>query len=528
MYHWNLSSAIRFFGALVFLYVLFQTWLQPTDFDPNQLEPIESPSPESPNPQPAINTPPSPLELDASFDTLQARLINPGKPPSAKLERILHDFDQKHYQDVETQLQELPQQMLASDHVRHFAAAIWNNVGVYQEQSFGIEISVNAFKQAVALAPHNPIALLNLTQAYWGLHDAALTPAFLESVLRVAPHDAFTHIALADLLLENGKMAEAEQHLKLAQAQALADPSLKTYFQQLTGKLDHQRITGQTEPSPDPAQPVPLLSNSLLSAQTESQRSPTVTGKSTATRPVSAPNGETSGKPRESHSVGKFTIIFDGKPNPDMAMRIRSILEYASEDISNKFGYTPTTSIQVVLHTEQPFTIDAGNPGGADDLYDHGSATIHLPVGGTMEDLAVLSRALRHEFAHAFLHDKMHTHINQLPTWVVEGLAIQLAEDPWPALEEIKQKPFSVISLPALEKQWDPSHKDKLSLAYLESASAVQSLVDRHGMYGIRQVMNVMQAGQTFEGAMKQKWSLSYDQFQRDWEKAFTASMGRD
>jgi len=84
------------------------------------------------------------------------------------------------------------------------------------------------------------------------------------------------------------------------------------------------------------------------------------------------------------------------------------------------------------------------------------------------------------------------------------------------------------MAFSVLEHQWDRSHKDKLSLAYLESAAAVQRLVDRHGMYGIRQVMNPMQAGQTFKGAMKQKWALSYEQFQHDWEKAFAASMGRD
>jgi len=513
MYHWNLSSAIRFLGALVFLYVLFQALFEPTNIDPNPEEPIESPALESPAPLPSISKPASPLEFDTSFDAIQARLINPGKPPSAELERILDDFDREHYQDVEKHLRELRQEMLAGEGPRSFAAALWNNLGVRQEQSFGIEVSVNAFKKAVALAPQNPIALLNLTQAYWGLHDEALTPEFLESVLRVAPHDPFSHIALADLLLENGKMAEAGQHLKLAQAQALADPSLKAYFQQLTGKLGHQNAVSLGGSGVDSKQPAPT-----------SLPSPVLTRADTP--PSSPTNGTATGSsiPRARE---RFTITFDGESNPDMAMRIRSILEYASEDMSNKFGYTPADSIQVMLHTEQPFAIDAGNPGGADNLYDLGSATIHLPVGGAMEDLAVLSRVLRHEFAHAFLHDKMRTHMNQLPTWLVEGLAIQLAEDPWPALEELKQKPFSVISLSALEKQWDRSHKDKLSLAYLESAAAVQSLVDRHGMYGIRQVMNLMQAGQTFEGAMKQKWSVSYDQFQRDWEKTFASSVGQ-
>jgi hypothetical protein len=46
-------------------------------------------------------------------------------------------------------------------------------------------------------------------------------------------------------------------------------------------------------------------------------------------------------------------------------------------------------------------------------------------------------------------------------------------------------------------------------------------------MYGIRQIMNLLQAGQSLDAAMKQKWSVSYEDFQRGWEKTFTSSMGR-
>ena len=121
----------------------------------------------------------------------------------------------------------------------------------------------------------------------------------------------------------------------------------------------------------------------------------------------------------------------------------------------------------------------------------------------------------------------MRTHIDQLPTWIAEGLAIQLAEDPWPALEEVKEKPFPLISLSLLEKRWDRSQRDKLDFAYVESIAAVQSLIDRFGIYGIRQIMNLLQSGQSLDAAMKQKWSVSYEEFQRGWEKTFTASMAQ-
>ncbi|MGH7181437.1 MAG: hypothetical protein ACREJN_05615 [Nitrospiraceae bacterium] len=39
-------------------------------------------------------------------------------------------------------------------------------------------------------------------------------------------------------------------------------------------------------------------------------------------------------------------------------------------------------------------------------------------------------------------------------------------------------------------------------------------------MYTIRQLMNVLLAGQPLETAMRQKLSLSYKQFQRQWAQS--------
>jgi tetratricopeptide (TPR) repeat protein len=522
MYRQDLSSIIRPLGVVLFLFVAFQVWIKPTDFDRRPPEPSEPLAP-----QPAISRHTLPLVQDAPGDALQPRLIQPGEAPSAQLENIRDDVDRGNYRDAEANLHKLPDTLLAKDRARQFAAALWNNLGVQQEQHSGIEVSVKAFEQAVALAPKNPVALLNLTHAYWGLHDKALTPAFLESVLRAAPNDAFSHIALADLQIEHGKLAEAARHMKYAQARAVTDPDLKAYFQRLTGKLDRQMVAGQSDPASVPAQPVTTPSPLVVPPKTESPLSPSIAQES-ATAPVaSTPSGETAGGPVTPHVMERFAITFNGKPDPETALRIRSILDYAYEEMSKKFGYAPTASIQVVLHTAQKFAPDAGSPIGADKLYDQDSSTIHLPVDGAMEDLAILSRILRHQFAHALLQDKMRTRKDHIPSWLVEGLAIQLAEDPWPALEEIKQKPPTIIALALLEKGWDRSQTDKLGLSYVESTAAVQSLVDRYGMYGIRQIMNLIQAGQSFDAAMKQKWSVSYVQFQRDWEKNFTSSMGQ-
>jgi Flp pilus assembly protein TadD len=520
MYRRDISSVIRLLSILLFLFVLFQLWIKPT-----YLAPAPSQPDVSPNPEPTIVEPAAPLEQQASREAPRTRLIEPGDAPSAQLGQIRDDLDRGNYREVEKSLQTLLPKLLSGERAKQFAAALWNNLGVQQEKFSGIEVSVKAFKQAVTLAPKNPVALLNLTQAYWGLRDTALTPEFLESVLLVAPDDAFSHIALADILIEKGNTAEAERHLKLVQTPAKADPYLAAYFQRLTGKLDHQIVADRRTPAS--SSPTPVPSPSVVLTETAPQMSPPIAQKPSTVPAASASIGETAGGKLVPRVMEQFAIQFDGKPDPETSMRIRSMLEYAHEEMSKKFGYALASTVKVVLHTEQKFSTDVGSPAGADELRDPDSSTIHIPVDGAMEDLAVLSRVLRHEFAHALLYDKMRGHKDKLPTWLAEGLAIQLAEDAWPALEEIKQKSQPVISLSLLEGPWDRSQKDKLDLAYVESAAAVQSLVDRFGMYGIRQIMNLLQAGQSLDAAMKQKWSVSYEDFQRGWEKTFTSSMGR-
>jgi tetratricopeptide (TPR) repeat protein len=517
MYRRDMSSVIRLLSILLFLFVLFQLWIKPTYLTPAPSQPDVLP-----NPEPVISERVAPLEHRATPEVPQTRLIEPGDAPSAQLGQIRDDLDRGKYREVETGFQKLPQKLLAEERAKQFAAALWNNLGVQQEKFSGSVVSVKAFKQAVALAPKNRVALLNLAQAYWGLHDHALTPEFLESVLLVAPDDAFSHIALADILIEKGNMAEAERHLKIAQAPAKADPYLATYFHRLTDKLDHQIVAGRGEPASSPPTPVP--SPPVVPVEAAPRLSPQIAQQPSTAPAISVSVGETAGGKLASRVMEQFAIQFDGKPDPETSMRIRSMLEYAHEEMSKKFGYTLSSTVKVVLHTEQKFAAEAGSPAGADELRDADSSTIHIPVDGAMEDLAILSRVLRHEFAHALLHDKMRGHKDPLPTWLAEGLAIQLAEDPWPALEEIKQKSLPVISLSLLEGRWDRSKNDMLDLAYVESTAAVQSLVDRFGMYGIRQIMNLLQAGQSLDSAMKQKWSVSYDQFQRDWEKTFTSS----
>lgn len=518
MYRRDISHILRLLGLLLFALVLYQLWIKPAYFTPTP-----PPSPIATEPELPPSSPLRTAEHSVLPDVPQTRLIDLGEAPLSELAQIHDDLERGNYKAVESALQNFPHKKLSAAGAKPYAAALWNNLGIQQEKYSGIEVSVKAFKSAVALDPGNPTALLNLTQAYWGLHDHALTPEFLQTVIRSTPKDPFPHLALADILIERGLTTEALQHLNLAETSAKADSNLQTYFHQLTVKLDRR----------DALTPKPADLAAVASARAPQEPTAATSQDAVATIiPSELPKGASSNPDRAKETTVRrfiprsgehFAIRFDGREQPDDATQIRSILEYAHQEMSQKFGHLPAHPIPVVLHTGHKFSGHGGNPAWADTLYDARSGTIHVPLEGALDDLALLSRVVRHEFAHALLQEKAGAHTDRLPAWLTEGLAIQLAEDPWPDLDDTKQRTRLFIPLSALQPSWTQLPTDSLIVAYHESLAATQNLIDQYSMYGVRQVMNAIQMGQSLDGAMQQKLALSYAQFQKTWEKQYTA-----
>jgi hypothetical protein len=124
---------------------------------------------------------------------------------------------------------------------------------------------------------------------------------------------------------------------------------------------------------------------------------------------------------------------------------------------------------------------------------------------------------LRHEFVHALLHDQQGHAGSAVPTWLNEGLAMELSGDRWSDLDQVMKQEFTLIPLPALEGAWERLSDDAATVAYLEANSAVHYLIDRFGMHRMRELLAHLKARQTLSAAMQSQLSLSYEQFQSMW-----------
>jgi tetratricopeptide (TPR) repeat protein len=513
----DISSTLTLLALAIVLFIGYQAWLKPTYLTPGSAS-RQSSEPPPPEPTPSFTLPGT--QEYPPRDVPQTRLIDPGQAPTGALGLIRDEVEKGNYREAERRLMALSHKRLEKAQVKRYIAALWNNLGVQQEKFSGSALSVKAFKKAVASDPTNPLAYMNLTQAYWELRDPAMTSQFLNKVIRLNPSDPFPHLALAELLLEKGDKTLAMTHLNLVHPQTQYDPNLRSYRDKLAAKAD----TGNSIQH----QAVALAASSKSAAIDTRPASNPLHDR---TPPPSAPSGnpppsslaaqeEQQARPFVPRDTSHFVVQFDGPDDHATWVRIRAMLEYAYEEIPPKFGHVPARPIKVVLHTGQKFSGPAGVPNWADTLFDHTSGSIHLPTQGALEDLALFSRVVRHQFVHALFHEQAKNGSTSLPTWLVEGLAIHLTEDPWPDMEESRQKSPPFMPLPSLHGSWAQLPSTSLPTAYLTASTATQHLIDTYSMYTVRQLMNVLMTGQPLETAIQQKLSVSYEQFQRQWAQS--------
>lgn len=516
-YRRDISSTLKILALVLVLFIGYQAWLKPTFLTPG---PTSRQSSEPPPPQPTPSfTLPGTQEYP-SWDVPQTRLIDPGQAPTGALGLIRDEVEKGNYREAERRLMALSHKKLENAQTKRYLAALWNNLGVQQEKFGGSALSVKAFKKAVASDPTNPLAHMNLTQAYWELRDPAMTSQFLNRVIRLNPTDPFPHLALAELLLEKGDKTSAMTHLDLAHLQTQYDSNLRSYRDKLVAKAGQGNSIQPQAVALAPSSKSAVIDTRPTPNPGQGRTPPLSTPSVSPLPPSSTTQDGPSPRPFVPRDASHFVVQFDGPDDHATWVRIRAMLEYAYEEIPPKFGHMPARPITVVLHTEQIFSGSAGIPDWADTLFDHRSGSIHLPTQGALEDLALFSRVVRHQFVHALFHEQAKNGSTSPPTWLVEGLAINLTEDPWPDMEESRQKSPPLMPLPSLHGSWAQVPSTSLPTAYLTASAATQHLLDRYSMYTVRQLMNVLMTGQPLETAMQQELSVSYEQFQRQWAQS--------
>ncbi|MGC4099331.1 MAG: peptidase MA family metallohydrolase [Nitrospira sp.] len=425
------------------------------------IEPV-APPPVPPQNRSSESEPKSVRVLDQS--------VVPPTPHENLLEAIRDEIEKHNLSLAETKLKELPIAAMSDVKSRQFVATLWNNLGLQVERLNGTQGSIKAFKRAADLDDSNPVILLNLAHAYWEQRDHALNAEFLTKLMKLAPEEPFPHVAMADLLHEQDELQEAAKHLDQATERARHDPGLQSYFAAVAAKV----------------------------RRTQSA---------------------------ESHMTAKssthFVVKFDGEEDQSTWLSVLDILEDTYREIGQKFGHFPSKPIMVVLHAKDSFQVTTGSPAWADGLYDPSLGRIQIPTLGATTDRKWLTSVLRHEYVHALLHNRFGANSGALPTWLNEGLAMQLAGDVWPELDQAMSGDIKVIPLTYLEGSWSALPASMATVAYLEANSATHYLIERWGMARVDELLNALQAKSSISAALQNKLFVSYEQFHQQWLENF-------
>jgi tetratricopeptide (TPR) repeat protein len=412
-------------------------------------------------------------ESEAKSVRVLDQSVIPPTPHEALLEAIRDEIEIHNLSLAETKLNELPSAFLSDAKAKPFVATLWNNLGLQQERLNGTQTSVKTFKRAADLDDSNPVILMNLAHAYWEQRDRRLNAEFLMKLMRVAPEEPFPHLAMADLLQEQDELQEAAKHLEQAADRARQDPALQSYLAAVTAKV---------------------------------RRTQSVESHMTA------------------RSSTHFIVKFDGEEDQSTWTSVLEILEEAYREIGQKFSHFPSKPIMVILHAKDSFQGATGSPAWADGLYDPTLGRIQIPTQGATTDRKWLASVLRHEYVHALLHDRLGASSGALPTWLNEGLAMQLAGDAWPELDQAMSGDVKVIPLTYLEGSWGALPASTSTVAYLEANSAARYLIERWGMAGVDELLNALQAKSSITAALQNKLFVSYEQFHRQWLESFERS----
>lgn len=212
-----------------------------------------------------------------------------------------------------------------------------------------------------------------------------------------------------------------------------------------------------------------------------------------------------------------FTVKFEGHEEHDIARSIINLLEQAYGEIGQAFSVFPKAPITVILYSERQFRDVTLSPNWSEGLFD---GKIRLPVAGSHKDPTLLKKVIYHEYAHAVIYDISG---GTIPTWLNEGLALYLegpSTDRWKKrlIFHLRQG-GRLIPLKNLHGSFMGFSDGPAKLAYSESNWATAFLINRYGLYRIKDILVRLSQGDRFEEAFESIFMTSYTQFEKNWVK---------
>jgi tetratricopeptide (TPR) repeat protein len=217
-----------------------------------------------------------------------------------------------------------------------------------------------------------------------------------------------------------------------------------------------------------------------------------------------------------------FVIQYQGELSPEEVKALTQSLEKMYQQVASDFGFHAKQPIAVTLYNEEDFKKVTELPHWFGGIYD---GKIKLPSGQeTFADPATQALMI-HEITHAVVGA---ISAKQAPLWINEGLA---------EYEENKIKPGdhlildvaiqsnSLLPVDQLMNEEDLVEKEDplaLGLFYEQSYSLTNYLVDRYGMFKVKELLIEFGKGKNSDEALSQVLKINTEDLEKEWKAAIT------
>jgi len=218
----------------------------------------------------------------------------------------------------------------------------------------------------------------------------------------------------------------------------------------------------------------------------------------------------------EAYKDDRFTIMFDGPAQQQLAARATATLGAAFWRIAATLGSSPSSPIIVTFYTQKQFHDITGAPEWAGGGFD---GQIRMPLRGASTNLGEFDRILVHELTHAMI-EKIAS--RNVPAWLHEGLAMRFEGHDAAVAGRRLAAARIYVPLRALRAGFSRLNAVEAVIAYAESAVAADALLTRIGPNGLAVLLGDLDAGQPIDQAVE-RFGFTFAAFEAELSKRLNA-----
>jgi STE24 endopeptidase len=226
----------------------------------------------------------------------------------------------------------------------------------------------------------------------------------------------------------------------------------------------------------------------------------------------------------ESFEGEHFVIKYRGEESGIEGSALRELLGEAYREIGRELGYFFKHKVVVLLYDEEEFRGLSGVPHWSSGIYD---GKIRLPAYQKGLSEREIEQRVRHELTHTFVAEISR---GRCPVWLNEGLAeYQEARVEPPDLRVFQAAVrtntlFPLEALLTQERALDFKDPLEVALFYVESYHFVNYLIEKYGMFSVRQLLERFAEGKDSFEAIEEVLKISPLEVEKRWKETFPSN----